>query len=63
MSKGRDSFYYPFFQILPEPGSIARWTQLELDQLQDDKLVQRAENKKKQLLVRVPDSFKCTLLI
>lgn len=63
LSKGRDSFYHPFFQILPEPGSIARWSQSELDELQDEKLVQRAENKKTQLLVCVNLIFHLKMFI
>jgi hypothetical protein len=33
-SKGVDSFYYPFLKILPEPGTIATWTDEDLMLLQ-----------------------------
>ena len=34
LSKGEESFYYPFFQILPQPANISTWVQSELNELQ-----------------------------
>lgn len=36
-SKGSSSFFYPFLQILPEPGTIASWLDKDLLHLQVDK--------------------------
>ena len=47
--KGESSFYYPYLQILPSPGTIAEWTQNQLLQLQDDGIVLRARRKKLQV--------------
>ncbi len=47
--KGESSFYYPYLQILPSPGTIAEWTQNQLLQLQDDSIVLRARRKKLQV--------------
>lgn len=33
--RGKDSFYYPYFAILPPPGTILNWTEDEIKELQD----------------------------
>ena len=43
--KGTQSFYYPFLKILPEPGSIAHWSDEELQALQNDALLVRAKGR------------------
>ena len=43
--KGINSFFYPFLKILPEPGSIAHWSDEELRVLQDDALLVRAKGR------------------
>jgi len=47
--KGAESFYAPFLNILPEPGSASLWAQDQLQQLQDEQLLLRAKNKKRSL--------------
>ena len=34
LSKGRESFWYPYLRILPVPGTISNWNQIELAELQ-----------------------------
>lgn len=34
MSKGKDSFYHPFLNILPEPGNVSEWLDSELSLFQ-----------------------------
>jgi hypothetical protein len=34
LSKGKDSFFYPYLNILPVPGSISTWSSKELEELQ-----------------------------
>ncbi len=47
--KGESSFYFPYLQILPSPGTIAEWAQSQLLELQDDNIVLRARRKKLQV--------------
>lgn len=44
--KGKSSFYAPYINILPEPGSIVQWNDDELGFLQDDNLVHKAKNRR-----------------
>jgi protein-histidine N-methyltransferase len=44
-SKGESSFYHPFLRILPQPGSIAHWSDSELSELQDEALHVRAKGR------------------
>lgn len=46
MLKGKDSFYYPFLQIIPESDCIVEWNLIELAWLQDDDLSYRAKSRK-----------------
>ena len=48
--KGDDSFWAPYFRILPHPGSIADWTPAELTELQNQKLVTEASQRHPQHL-------------
>lgn len=34
LSKGEESFWYPYLRILPVPGTISNWSQIELSELQ-----------------------------
>ena len=43
--KGINSFFYPFLKILPEPGSVAHWSDDELRALQDEALLVRAKGR------------------
>lgn len=36
MAKGPESFFAPYFDILPHPGSILDWNQEELNELQNE---------------------------
>jgi len=45
MVKGQESFYFPYLQILPEPGSVSQWTDEQLQELENDELVFKAKNK------------------
>ena len=47
--KGKDSFYYPFIQILPNPGNVSEWTDDELSWLQDDKMIILAKRRRLQI--------------
>jgi hypothetical protein len=51
LSKGEDSFYYPYLKILPEPGSVSKWSDAELDELQHEQLKHRAERKRSQIKI------------
>ena len=51
LSKGEISFYYPYLKILPEPGSITKWSESELDELQHEQLKLRAERKRSQIKI------------
>jgi hypothetical protein len=51
LSKGEASFYYPYIKILPEPGSISKWSDAELDELQHEQLKHRAERKRSQIKI------------
>ncbi len=42
---GTKGVYYPFLKILPEPGSIAHWSETELRELQNDALLVRAKGR------------------
>lgn len=45
MSKGSSSFYYPYLQILPEPGSVSQWTSAQMQELQNEDLLLKAKNR------------------
>jgi len=45
LSKGEESFYFPYLQILPEPGSVSQWTDEQLRGLQNDALFLKAKNR------------------
>ena len=47
LSKGDQSFYYPYIRILPEPGSVSKWSDAELD----EQLKHRAERKRSQIKI------------
>ena len=57
LSKGTDSFYYPYLAILPEPGTISEWIDNELYMLQDDKLALRAKRRR----LSIKDSYVRTM--
>lgn len=45
MSKGSSSFYYPYLQVLPEPGSVSQWTSSQMQELQNEDLLLKAKNR------------------
>lgn len=45
MSKGEASFYYPYLQCLPGPGSVSQWTDSQLAELENGDLIHKAKNK------------------
>lgn len=51
LSKGEESFFYPYLKILPEPGSVSKWSDAELDELQHEQLKHRAERKRSQIKI------------
>jgi hypothetical protein len=51
ISKGEDSFWYPYLRILPIPGSISYWNTKDLNELQDVRITHRAMNKRATLEV------------
>jgi hypothetical protein len=47
MRLGEASFYKPYIDILPVPNCISEWNHEELMQLQDERIILRAKNRKK----------------
>ncbi|CAM9159340.1 unnamed protein product, partial [Discosporangium mesarthrocarpum] len=45
--RGEKSFYWPFLRILPDPYNLSCWTEQELLELQDEKLVRRSKSRNK----------------
>ena len=45
MLKGKESFWHPYFSILPQPESIIRWSDAELMELQNGRLVSDARRR------------------
>ena len=45
MSKGPQSFYFPYLEILPEPGCVSQWTDMQLQQLQNENLMLKSKNR------------------
>jgi hypothetical protein len=50
--KGEASFWAPYFNALPSPGSVDLWCETELLELQDDGLVQSATYRRPALQVK-----------
>jgi len=66
--KGEQSFYAPYLNILPDPGSIIQWTEEQLHQLEDPSLTFRSKTRGRMLRntyertfgslhTRFPDAF------
>jgi len=47
--KGEESFYAPYLNILPDPGSIIQWSEAQLGQLEDASLVYRTKTRGRML--------------
>ena len=58
LSKGEESFYFPYLSILPEPGSVSQWTDEQLRGLQNDALFLKAKNR----LTMLRKTFNNTIL-
>lgn len=48
--KGRDSFYSPYIDILPDPETLADWSEAELSLLKNPVLTQHAHTLSRQML-------------
>ena len=49
VSKGKESFYYPYINILPSPESSMLWNDKEIRELQDSRLTMRIRGRKASL--------------
>ena len=45
LAKGEDSFYFPYLEMLPEPGSVSQWTEEQLAELENQDLVLKSKNR------------------
>lgn len=43
--QGKKSFWYPYIKVLPDPTTICKWTDTQLDMLQDNALSKAAKDK------------------
>ena len=49
VSKGKSSFWYPYIRMLPEPETAMRWTDAELRELQDIRVMTRIRSRMRSL--------------
>lgn len=55
--KGESSFYWPYLRVLPTPHNIRHWSEGNLLELQDEKLVRKTAARSRQLRALYRDTM------